>query len=224
MQYGEHWGGPSSPPGGFITNIDAMVALSTPEDSGPGFWSDAQQLEVCNFGEGNEFVGPDFPHGMTLEEYRSQYSIWAMFASPLVLSADLRTVKQRHPDCLAMAMNRELLAVAMDPLGTAGKLIHQQTNLSSPAAAAVRSANIVEQAWARPLSGGAVALCLFNRDERPRNVTVSWTAAGLAAPPQRVRDIWRFNSHGSDLAGPFGRSFSAMVPKHSVVMVRAEPK
>ena len=56
MQYGEHWGGPSSPPGGFITNIDAMVALSTPEDSGPGFWSDAQQLEICNFGEGNEFV------------------------------------------------------------------------------------------------------------------------------------------------------------------------
>ena len=35
-----------------------MVALSTPEDSGPGFWSDAQQLEICNFGEGNEFVGP----------------------------------------------------------------------------------------------------------------------------------------------------------------------
>ena len=35
-----------------------------------------------------------------------------------------------------MAMNRELLAVAMDALGTAGKLIHQQTNLSSPVAAA----------------------------------------------------------------------------------------
>ena len=58
FQYGEHWGGPSSPPGGFITNVDAMVALSTPEDSGPGFWSDAQQLEICNFGEGDEFVGP----------------------------------------------------------------------------------------------------------------------------------------------------------------------
>eukprot|EP01045_Picozoa_sp_COSAG04_P003742 COSAG04_NODE_155_length_22379_cov_5.613707_10_plen_75_part_00 len=73
-----------------------------------------------------------------------------------------------------MAMNRELLSVAMDPLGTAGTLIHQQTNLSSPVAAAVRSDNIVEQAWARPLSGGAIALCLFNRDERPRNVSVSW--------------------------------------------------
>ena len=35
-------------PGGLLTDIDAMVALTSPEDSGPGSWADADMLQVCN--------------------------------------------------------------------------------------------------------------------------------------------------------------------------------
>eukprot|EP00947_MAST-08B_sp_MAST-8B-sp1_P004522 g4522.t1 len=66
-----------SPPGGFLTNVDAMVALAPAAASGPGYWADAQQLLVCNFGgAGDRYPGG----GMTLEEYRAQYSIWALLA------------------------------------------------------------------------------------------------------------------------------------------------
>ena len=73
-----YWGGPGSPPGGLLTNIDSMNVLQQRAGaerryasvSGPGFWADAQQLEVCNFGEGgNEFKSPNVSLGMTLEEY-----------------------------------------------------------------------------------------------------------------------------------------------------------
>ena len=99
--------------------------------SGPGFWADAQQLEVCNFGEGNEFASPNVSMGMTLEEYRSHYSIWAMFASPMVLSANLATLATRHPDCLAMIKNTRLLSIARDSGATPGLLIHQATNMTA---------------------------------------------------------------------------------------------
>ena len=86
-----HWGGGTSPPGGLLTNIDGMNVLQerkgVPDSgslSGAGFWADAQQLEVCNFGKGNEFAPAGVPLGMTLEEYRSHYTIWAMYASPMV--------------------------------------------------------------------------------------------------------------------------------------------
>jgi hypothetical protein len=37
--------------------------------------------------------------------------VWAVLASPLLLSADLRTVKERHPECLELMLNREIIAV-----------------------------------------------------------------------------------------------------------------
>lgn len=55
---------------------------------------------------------------MTLEEYRAAYSIWAVFASPIIISADVRTLAREHPDCLAMLKNKELIAISQDPLGT----------------------------------------------------------------------------------------------------------
>jgi len=33
-----------------LTDVDAMVALTKPEYSGPGTWADADMLDVCNFG------------------------------------------------------------------------------------------------------------------------------------------------------------------------------
>ena len=49
--------------------------------------------------------------GMTLAEYRSHYSIWAILASPLILGADLITLKEQHPDCLQLLLNEEILQV-----------------------------------------------------------------------------------------------------------------
>lgn len=235
--YGEHWGANTSPPAGFITNVDAIVALSKRNGtsiSGTGFWVDAQQLEVCNFGEGNEFTGP-YKVGMNLEEYRAQYSIWAMFASPMVLSFDVRNIASRHPTCLEMVKNTELLEIAMDKLGVAGELLHQATNLSSSAPAnEIRSHNIVEQIWTRELSGGAVAVCLFNRDEQPRNMSVLWSVATpRLEQPLTVRNIWAHNGRGAEVVdegGSNGKSMSAadgfwaLVPKHSVVMLRVQNK
>ena len=53
-------------------------------------------LQVCNYGRGGANAGGRHDGGMTLEEYRSSYSLWAVLASPIIISADLRTLEARR--------------------------------------------------------------------------------------------------------------------------------
>ena len=114
--------------GGIITDIDSMVQLTNLSTSGPGSWNDADMLQLCTYGKGGT---PHSPGGMTLAEYRAHYSVWAILASPLIISADLRTIKEQHPDCLALMLNPEIVAVNQDPAGLPPRLISQRTNGST---------------------------------------------------------------------------------------------
>lgn len=68
--------------------------------------------------------------GLTLREYQSHFSLWAVLASPLILSADLRTVGQRHPECLELMLNPEIIAVNQDPAALPPSLLYAETNVT----------------------------------------------------------------------------------------------
>ena len=211
-------------PGGLLTDVDAMVALTKPEYSGPGSWADADMLQVCNYGQGGAKAGGTHDKGMTLEEYRASYSIWAVFASPMIISADLRTLEQDHPDCLAMLKNRELIAISQDPLGIAGGLIRQTTNATDPDDPnAARTTNIVEQVFSRELRDGARAVVLFNRAEVARSIAVRWAEIGLdPGGAYMVRDVWAHNEFGEDL-GEHAAGYSTLVPPHHAALLIVGP-
>lgn len=78
----------------------------TDADFSPYFAAD--MLQLCTYGKGGTIHSAT---GMTLSEYRAHYSVLAILASPLILSADLRTIKQEHPDCLELMLNPEIVAV-----------------------------------------------------------------------------------------------------------------
>ena len=61
---------------------------------------------VSMFGKGGT---PHSQGGMTLSEYRAHLSIWAVLASPLILGADIRTIRQQHPECLELLLNPEIV-------------------------------------------------------------------------------------------------------------------
>ena len=156
---------------------------------------------------------------MTLEEYRASYSIWAVLASPIIISADLRTLAQEHPDCLAMLKNLELIAIAQDKLGKAGRLVRQGTNSSDPSPEAVRITNIVEQVFSRELEGGDLVVVLFNRAETATNISVAWKELALPANSYHVRDVWAKNQFGGSV-GEHSDGYSAMVPPHVAMTLR----
>jgi alpha-galactosidase len=168
----------------------SMIAIADASSSharaaGPGGWNDPDMLEVGN-------------GGMTAEEYRTHFSLWAIMAAPLIAGNDIRAMSDTTRDILT---NREVIAVDQDPLGAQGWL------------AAQPSPDL--QVWMKPLADGARAVALVNRTEAVAEIGVDWAAIGLRPLPAAVRDLWAHR----DLGRRTGR-FVAQVPPHGVVMVR----
>ena len=73
-------------------NLDDRLA------AGPGGWNDPDMLEVG--------VG-----GLTLEEEKTHFALWAVSKAPLIIGADLVTISD---DSLAILKNKELIAINQD--------------------------------------------------------------------------------------------------------------
>ena len=87
-------------------NCDDTAHIFFPQDviianAGPGHWNDPDMLIIGNF-------------GLSYEQCKTQMAMWAIFAAPLLMSVDLRTLK---PDYKAILKNKKIIAVNQDPLG-----------------------------------------------------------------------------------------------------------
>jgi len=197
--------------GSAMSNLDALLELRPePDVGGPGFFSDGDMLHSCNFGGGA--VGHD-PQGMKPGEYQAQFAVWAVMASPIIISADLRSLQRAHPDCLAMLKNKEVLAVHQDLAAQAPTIIFKNRT----AIDAVTGAVVTAQGFSRMMHDGSVALALLNREDRGRiDLAVKWEDVGLPASTTcNVRDI----INQQDLPKATG-SYSSSVNAHTTNFVR----
>jgi alpha-galactosidase len=154
--------------------------------AGPGHWNDPDFLEVGN-------------RGMTFEEQKSHFSLWALMAAPLMAGNDLTEMSEQTKSIL---LNRDVIGVDQDSIGRAGGRVWQEGPL---------------EVWAKPLSGGAMAVGLFNQLTSPTHMTVKLADVGVRGDA-RARDLW---AH-SDL-GVLHGSYTAVVPGHGVVLLELRP-
>ncbi len=164
--------------------------------AGPGHWNDPDMLVIGQVGWGPSLR----PTALTPNEQVTHISLWCLLAAPLLLGCDLEDLDDFT---LNLLTNDEVLAVNQDPLGR------------QAARAAVDGPLEV---WAKDTEDGSKAVGLFNRDSRPRTVTVRWSDLGIAGP-HAVRDLWRQKT-----LGVFDGRFSARVLVHGVVLVRIAPR
>jgi alpha-galactosidase len=175
------WGGM-----GWVHILDLQVGLES--YAGPGHWNDPDMLEVGN-------------GGMTTEEYRAHFSMWAILAAPLMAGNDLRSMAPEIRDILT---NHEVIAVDQDPMGRQGRK--------------VRDDGAVE-VWTKELADGSRAVALLNRDTTAASVTVSWPEIGYTTTLEAlVRDLWVHRD-----VGRMRGTYTATVPGHAAVMVRITP-
>lgn len=151
--------------------------------AGPGHWNDPDFLEVGN-------------SGMTADEQRTHFSLWAMLAAPLIAGNDLTAMTAETKSIL---LNREVIAVDQDPLGRQGDRAYKEGPL---------------EVWAKPLEGDAMAVALFNRTTGAATMTLRLKDVGWQGKAA-LRDLW---SH-EDLGVVSGET-TAVVPGHGVVMLR----
>ncbi|HET6215976.1 MAG TPA: glycoside hydrolase family 27 protein [Acidobacteriaceae bacterium] len=150
--------------------------------AGPGHWNDPDMLEIGN-------------GGMTPDEYRTQMSLWAMLAAPLLAGNDLTRMDTTTKSIL---MNKDVIAVDQDRLGVQGRRIGPL------------------QIWMKPLSGGAKAVAIFNTviDDQAIPITLRLKDVGFTGAVN-ARDLWAHK----DL-GVIGGSYTVVPPPGGVVMLR----
>jgi alpha-galactosidase len=178
---------PTVPWTGMLLVIDGQFGLT----SRPGFFNMPDFLAVGN-------------GKLTDDEGRSNFSLWAIFAAPLLAGIDLTA----PPSAATMATlkNTDVIAVDQDPLGIEGGRVSR---------AACGDANC--EVYARQLSGSKWAVVLFNRASTPQSITATWSM---------FSSVGTFNAHDdwahADL-GPMTTGYTATVSSHGVAMLTLSP-
>jgi len=177
------WGG-----NGVAQIIELMGAPGVESYAGPGHWNDPDMLEVGN-------------GGMTTEEDRAHFSMWAMFAAPLLVGTDIANMSA---DTKSILLNRAVIAVDQDALGEAARRVKKDGDI---------------EVWSRPLADGSRAVTLLNLSATPVSTGVAWTDIGYpAALRATVRDLWS-DKEVTDQTD----HYAAQVAPHGVVMVTIKP-
>ena len=170
--------------GSFTGLIDIDKPLA--QYAAPGHWNDPDMLEVGR--------------GMSADEDRSHFGMWAMLAAPLIAGNDIRSMSTTTK---AILTNADVVAVDQDPLGK------QATLVATP------GSNL--QVWSKQLSGtNARAVALFNRSGAVASISVTWSQIGLPAGSATVRDLFA----QKDLGASSDSYTATSVPTHGVVMLK----
>jgi len=173
-------------------NQDLIIA-----NAGPGHWNDPDMLIIGNF-------------GLSYEQCKTQMAMWAIFAAPLLMSVDLRTLK---PDYKAILKNKAIIGVNQDLLGIQGRRIYKQKGI---------------EIWARPImpvfrAKYSYAIVFLNRrtDGTPSEVSVTLKELGLDNPSgYHIQDL--FDNHNYGTVTPDRRFKVDVNPSGSVVMIRCD--
>jgi alpha-galactosidase len=138
--------------------------------AGPGHWNDL------------DMVAPGYPgiSGWTVQDLRNQLAVWAMEASPLLISADLTALPAA---AVADLSNQHLIAI--DQSG-------QQCGYS------VTVGNI--QALVKPDPLGGQAVCFVNMGSGAASALFTLDQLNISTPTATATDVW---------AGTTGGAFSA---------------
>ncbi|KAL7635615.1 UNVERIFIED_CONTAM: hypothetical protein RMT77_013432 [Armadillidium vulgare] len=164
--------------------------------AGPGGWNDPDMLVIGNF-------------GLSYDQSKSQMAIWAIFAAPLIMSVDLRTIR---PEFKAILQNAAVIAVNQDPLGIQGRRISQENNIDI---------------WTKPVSpvyddsySYAIAFQSGRDDGMPYKLTVTVEELGLTDEAgYEIAELFDGVNYGTLLPSD---SFSVDVNPTGVVLIRWE--
>jgi len=178
-----------------MEQIKSVVGKST--WSGPYGWAYLDM--IMTGGEGCKGQSPDETlhcPGQTNNEYRTEFSVYAITGSPILIGTDIRNFTAIMK---SLILNPEVLAVNQDYMSTPGDLVH------------VCGGKF--QVWLRKLSDGRMAVAIPNYSGASTTISVCFADIG-GKQTMSVRDLWQMK----DL-GQFDKMYSVQIEKHDTVFV-----
>lgn len=171
-----------------LRTLDKGSTATLRSASGPTKgWNDFDSMQVGN-------------RGLNAQENRTQFIMWAMSNSPLILGNDLRNMTT---EIKSLVTNSEIIAVNQDSLGEQAWLATSASGL---------------QVWARSLRDGTKAVALLNRTETAANIQANFADVFLGSNVGAVRDLYDRADRGV-----FAGSYTATVAPHDTVVLKITP-
>ncbi len=135
----------------------------------PGNWPDADMLPI---GELRPSAGWGEPRAsrLTLDEQRTQMTLWSMARSPLIVGANLTLLDDAT---LRLLTNKDVIAVDQSSTENA-EVLHEGDLI----------------AWRAKMPDGEMALAVFNTGDTAMKVEKKFAAFGLSNAKWDVRDVW----------------------------------
>ncbi len=142
---------------------------------------------------------------MSDTEYRSEYTMWTIISSSLLVATDVRNITDIMKDIL---LNKEVIAVNQQNQYDAGNIISSQTKGET-------------QVWAKQVGDKSCAIVLYNTGSSESDIKVDFTAVPnmkwTSNSQLDVRDLWTQKDLGS-----FTGSFTgSKIPSHGVMLITA---
>jgi alpha-galactosidase len=167
-----------------LRNLDADA--TQPQAAGPGHWNDP------------DYLGPD--QGMNAAQFRTQFSMWAMLAAPLMVSDNMTKISAAS---LSTVTNKRVIAIDQDPAGAQGVEVSASGN---------------GEVWAKPLIHSNLAIALLNRGSTA--ISISTRAAALASDGLPSASSYHVTNLWSGATSTSNGTFSAQVPAYSTVLLQ----
>lgn len=158
-----------------IMNIlNKMAAIQSKSQSGA--WNDMDMLEVGN-------------GGMTDEENKLHFSMWAMMRSPLIMGTDIRSLDAQS---LSIYSNPAVIAINQDPAGNAGirnwRYFVNETDQYGQGEISL---------WTNSLANGDYVVALVNAGNAPMMMNATLTdiffdqsSSGSSGPSPLLKQTW----------------------------------
>ncbi|KAM4066336.1 alpha galactosidase A domain-containing protein [Hirsutella rhossiliensis] len=169
-----------------------------------------QHLRLARFQKPGFFNDPDFlivDHpSFTLDEKKSHFALWCAFSAPLILSADLASIRDEEVEYLT---NRDLIAINQD------RLVQQATLVSSDANWDVLT---------KSLENGDRLVVTLNKRGSTADLTVSWERLGFSPSALRragdvsAKNLW--TGKRSKISAQESGITAKGVPSHGTAVFR----
>ncbi|MBR7033265.1 MAG: glycoside hydrolase family 27 protein [Clostridia bacterium] len=184
---------------GILGAMDEYGSDSTPHTRVGGI-SDPDFLVVGIKGN-SQFM--ELGNGLTDAEGRTQFALWCMTSSPLIIGADLNKLDE---ESLRTLKNKNLIAIDQDPLVIPARRVSSEYH--------------GRELWVKEMSDFRWAVAVLNRGPNPNRFSFRWEEVGLAGGiGMTVRDEWT----GEEFPEQFG-VFSCDVASHDTRVFTLTPE
>lgn len=165
-----------------VMNILGKASYITSKNQ-PGYWNDLDMLEVGN-------------GGMSYDEYKTHFSMWAAIKSPLIMGNKLTSLS---PEDYGILVNPAILALNQDPEGSAiqRRLVEQVNDKDRWGFGEV-------QVWSGSLYGGDQVVAFINGGNASRTVSYDLVEVFGGIPTnEQAQQSWQlFDLWGNETVIP----------------------